>query len=90
MDNLIRSADLWFSDGSVILRAENTLFRVYSGLLAQHLPVFKDLFTLPQPLDDETFEGCPVVTLQDNAVELRELLKVVHDWRCVILTFCLQ
>jgi len=46
----VRHADLWFLDGSVILRAENTLFRVHISQLSRHSAFFRDLFSLPQPL----------------------------------------
>ncbi|KAH8103818.1 hypothetical protein BXZ70DRAFT_665594 [Cristinia sonorae] len=80
MDSYTRSVELWFPDGTVILRAEETHFRVYSGILSLHSPIFRDLFTLPQPLDDEVYDGCPVVSLQDGAEELGEFLKVLHRW----------
>ncbi|TCD62384.1 hypothetical protein EIP91_006966 [Steccherinum ochraceum] len=80
-NTLIKSADVWFPDGSVVLRASDTLFRAYSGILALHSSVFKDLFTLPQPLDDsESFDECPLIALQDGEEELRDFLRVVHDW----------
>lgn len=84
--SLIKSADVWFPDGSVVLCAGDTLFRVYSGILALHSSVFKDLFTLPQPLNDsESFDECPLIALQDGEEELRDFLRVVHDWRYVVL-----
>ena len=45
----VMHADLWFLDGSVILRAENTLFRVHISQLSRHSTFFRDLFSLPQP-----------------------------------------
>ncbi|KAF9525170.1 hypothetical protein CPB83DRAFT_564525 [Crepidotus variabilis] len=44
-----RHPDLWFSDGSVILRAGNTTFCVHMSQLARHSLVFHDMFMLPQP-----------------------------------------
>jgi hypothetical protein len=78
-----RDSLLWFSDGSVVLRAEDTLFRVYSGILAQSSPVFKDMFAFPQPCDGsyETYEGCPLVYMPDPAGELQPFLKALHDCR---------
>jgi hypothetical protein len=40
---------LWFVDGSVIIQAETTLFRVHMSQLSRHSAFFKDLFSLPQP-----------------------------------------
>jgi len=77
-----RCEDLWFDDGSVILRAENLLFKVYGGILSTQSTIFKDLFTLPQPSDggDEIYDGCPVVRLHDQANTMHHFLKILHDW----------
>ncbi|GJE90441.1 hypothetical protein PsYK624_065740 [Phanerochaete sordida] len=40
---------LWFVDGSVIIQAETTLFRVHMSQLSRHSLFFRDLFSLPQP-----------------------------------------
>jgi hypothetical protein len=42
-------SDLWFEDGSVVLRAENTLFKVHISQLSRHSAFFRDMFSLPQP-----------------------------------------
>ena len=76
-----RSSDLWYLDGSVVLRADHTLFRVYSGILSQASSVFKDMFTMPQPEDCESYEGCPLVHLPDAASDLYPFLKAMHDCR---------
>ncbi|RDX48995.1 hypothetical protein OH76DRAFT_1556700 [Lentinus brumalis] len=74
----IRDEEFWFEDGSIILAARDVEFRVYKGLLANHSPVFKDMFSLPQP---PTSEGalespCPVVHLADSPEDVRCLLRV--------------
>ncbi len=46
-----RDNELWFEDRTVILVARDVEFRVYKGLLADHSPVFRDMFSLPQPPD---------------------------------------
>lgn len=75
-----RCVDLWLADGSIILQADNIMFKVYSGLLARHSPFFRTLFTLPQPTTDvEEYDGVPVVQMQDGANELRWLLLAEHD-----------
>lgn len=56
-----KSDELWYPDGTVILRAEDTLFCVYSGILSQHSVVFMDMFSLPQLDTGTSFEGRPVV-----------------------------
>src|ERR1700755_1150246 len=43
---LTKHADLWFFDGSVILQAESTLFRVHKSQLSRRSIVFSDMFAL--------------------------------------------
>lgn len=85
-DSLVRDArvpDLWFTDGSVVLEAGSRLFRVYFGILAQASSVFKDLLTIPQPLEEdcETYDGCPLVHMPDLYQDLYPFLKALHDCR---------
>ena len=83
--------ELWFSDGSVVLQAESTLFRVHKSQLARRSIVFSDMFTLPQPVvstshatfSDESHEGCPVVRLHDTAADVANLLLALYDGPCV-------
>lgn len=76
-------SELWYADGTVVLQAEHTLFRVYKGVLAQYSVIFRDLFAVPQPVVQEQYEGCPLVCLPDAAGDLHSFLKVIHDIRCV-------
>ncbi|KAH9856168.1 hypothetical protein C2E23DRAFT_882282 [Lenzites betulinus] len=80
-----RDEEFWYSDGNIILVARNVEFRVYRGLLSDHSPVFKDMFSLPQPDDasssalDASAAGpdlCPVVHLFDSPEDLRHILRV--------------
>lgn len=71
--------DVWYLDGSAILLAENTLFRVYSGLLAQYSTVFRDMFQIPQPDLQEQYDGLPLIELYDSAVDLRRFLIAMHN-----------
>ncbi|TFY53344.1 hypothetical protein EVJ58_g9505 [Rhodofomes roseus] len=68
---------LWYPDGNIILVAKGVGFRVYRGLLADRSEVFRDLFSVPQPPDDETVDGCPIVHLSDTDIALREFLLVL-------------
>lgn len=45
---LERHPDLWFEDGSIVLRAENTLFLVHMSQLSRHSVCFRDMFSMPQ------------------------------------------
>ncbi|GJJ09974.1 hypothetical protein Clacol_004199 [Clathrus columnatus] len=77
-DDWKRHAELYMSDGTIVLLAESTLFRVYAGLLATQSLVFKGLTESSQHLPDdaESYDGCPLVKLQDdNPEEVAYFLK---------------
>ncbi|KAL6297854.1 hypothetical protein BKA93DRAFT_745237 [Sparassis latifolia] len=54
-----RIENLWYDDGSVILVAGTSAFRVHCGILSQYSSVFRDLFMVPQPPPNE----CPQMIL---------------------------
>ncbi|TCD60222.1 hypothetical protein EIP91_010530 [Steccherinum ochraceum] len=71
--------EVWLDDGNVVLVAEGTAFRVLRSILCSNSDVFRDMFTIPQPTDAETWEGCPVVQLQDSKVDLVYVLRALFD-----------
>ncbi|KAK7036027.1 BTB domain-containing protein, partial [Favolaschia claudopus] len=72
--------EVWFEDGNIVIRAENTQFRVYRGVLAAKSPVFQDMFSIFQPIDSETVDGCPLIRLPDVATaEVAVFLKAIFD-----------
>jgi hypothetical protein len=77
--------DLWFIDGTLVLLAGTSRFRVYGGLLAKSSPVFQDMLAFPQPSDVECIDGCPVVRLEDKEQDLRYFLKAFCDHELVHL-----
>ncbi|KAI0819799.1 hypothetical protein BC628DRAFT_1331968 [Trametes gibbosa] len=87
-----RDEEFWYGDGNIILIARDVEFRVYRGLLSDHSPVFKDMFSLPQPddtpvsVDSSTGYSCPVVHLSDSPEDLRHILRV-HMPRSVVSPF---
>lgn len=77
--NLVkRSLRFWFDDGSVVLQAEDTQFRVHQTLLSLHSEVMKGCFSCPQPNDAENLEGCPVVRLPDSALDIDNLCALLY------------
>ncbi len=79
--NFLRSPDFWFTDGTVVLQVEKTLYRVYRGLLGSRSTVFFDTFSLPQPAEGGTeIEGCPLVKLHDKSREFTPFLKALHAY----------
>ncbi|KAF7979806.1 hypothetical protein HWV62_40866 [Athelia sp. TMB] len=70
----------WFEDGTIIIHAQSTRFKVYRGMLAEKSAIFADMLSLPRPAssstteDDDFDDGCPVVRLSDTA----------EDWGCML------
>jgi hypothetical protein len=71
-------ADLWYTDGNIILETESSSFKVYSGILAQKSSVFRDMLSLPQPTETCP-KDVPTVRLYDSAEELTWFLKAILD-----------
>ncbi|KAJ6496264.1 hypothetical protein C8R45DRAFT_823222, partial [Mycena sanguinolenta] len=68
----------------IILQVENTLYRVYRGLLPSRSIVFHDTFSMPQPQstmeEQQQIEGCPVVQLHDKEKDFTRFLKALPLW----------
>lgn len=75
-----RVEELWFDDGTLVLHAGTSTFRVYRALLAKISPVFHDMLAFPQPVDGEKIDGCPVVRLPDNDSDLKCFLQALFDY----------
>ncbi|KAF7295811.1 BTB domain-containing protein [Mycena chlorophos] len=73
-----RAADLWFSDGSIVLQAGNTQFRVFHSILAVRSPIFRDMLAIPQPPEAEFVDGCPLVHLPDDEADTTAFLNAVY------------
>jgi hypothetical protein len=71
--------ELWLDGGNLVIRVEDTLFKVFAALLAIASPIFKDMFGVPQPAgsDLETYEGVPFVRLPDRAFDVTLFLKAL-------------
>ena len=90
---LTRHSDLWFDDGSVICRAQNTLFRVHMSQLARRSVYFRDMFSVPRGESTDTvtlkYEGLqeigvdvdvtPIIHLYDTAEDAGNLLTALYD-----------
>ncbi|KAI0657090.1 hypothetical protein C8Q70DRAFT_1157923, partial [Cubamyces menziesii] len=75
---LKRDEEVWFPSGNIILVASDQVaFRVYQGILSRRSEVFRGLFELPPPPDTEKIDGCPVVHLPDDPLDLKYLLLVI-------------
>ncbi|TBU29249.1 hypothetical protein BD311DRAFT_720749 [Dichomitus squalens] len=73
-----KDAEVWLSDGSVVIIAEHVAFRVHKSTLALRSEVFRNIFSLPDAAPAaETFEGCPVVHVSDSHEDIRHLFLVI-------------
>ncbi|KAJ7112488.1 hypothetical protein C8R44DRAFT_711013 [Mycena epipterygia] len=80
--NAPRQVDgLWFSNDTLVLRAEDSIFCVSQSILAARSPVFQSMFEFPQPISDgdEIMDGSPVVHLHDSAAEVEPFLRAIFD-----------
>jgi len=73
------NARLWLDDGSVVIQAELTQFRVHRTVLSRHSQVFRNMFSVPQPVYEDNIEGCPIVHLSDSAQDVSHLLSALYD-----------
>lgn len=72
-----RDDEFWFADGSIVLVAGNTTFRVYHGILATNSVVFHDMLQFPQPPIMPSLSGCPTLEISDSPTDLKHLLRVL-------------
>lgn len=74
-------SDIWFSDGNIVLVAGSAAFKVHRGQLERQSEVFRDLFSLPQPEDQNQtlVDGCPAIDLYDCPSDIYHLLVALYD-----------
>jgi hypothetical protein len=75
----LQRSELWFADGNIVLVAGSSTFKVHRGQLERHSEVFNDLFSIPQPSNQELLDGSPWVELHDNPFDVFYFLKALYD-----------
>ncbi|KAF7312936.1 BTB domain-containing protein [Mycena kentingensis (nom. inval.)] len=72
---------LWFESDTIVLRADQSVFRVSKSLLAARSSVFRDMTTFPSPSSSEVemFQGAPVVNLSDATSDVEPFLRAIFD-----------
>ena len=66
-------------DADVILQSSDLVnFRIQKSILKTSSPFFDDLFSLPQPPDNEAVDGLPVVHLSEDAEVLNSLITLLY------------
>ena len=81
-DALNRHPDLWFDDGNVVLRVEDTIYKFLRSILSRESPLFADMFSLPQAADidsSDTYHGCPLVRFSETAKDMSCFLAALSD-----------
>ncbi|KAF8340579.1 uncharacterized protein EI90DRAFT_2084341 [Cantharellus anzutake] len=68
-----------YEDGDVILRTDDTDFRVHKTVLRLASPFFRSLFTLPQP--PSTPEEIPIIPMEEDAEVLHTLISIIYPIR---------
>jgi hypothetical protein len=74
----ITRSELWLSDGNLVIQADSTQFRVHRSVLSMHSNILKDCFGIPQPEEQETVEGCPVVRMSDFAADIECVFTLLY------------
>ncbi|TFY79927.1 hypothetical protein EWM64_g4088 [Hericium alpestre] len=73
------SSQFWLADGSIVLVCGATGFRVHKSVLALRSAVFRDIFSIDEDHGiNETFDGCVVVRLSDDATDMLRLLEALY------------
>ncbi|KAJ7665933.1 hypothetical protein DFH06DRAFT_1470181 [Mycena polygramma] len=72
-------SEIWMPFGDIILQVGATHFRVNRDVLAKNSSVFRHLFSVPQPPNEETVEGCYVVEFSDSAEDWALVLEVLYN-----------
>jgi hypothetical protein len=72
-------------DANIIIRSSDLVdFRVHKSVLVMTSPFFKDLLSLPQPSDSETFDGLPVIRSSEDSELLDSLVSILYPVPTVI------
>ena len=72
-------------DANLIIQSSDLInFRVHKPVLAMASPVFRDLFSLPQPSDGESIDGLPMVQLSEDSDLLNTLFSMLYPLDPVI------
>ncbi|KAJ7458972.1 hypothetical protein FB451DRAFT_1097548 [Mycena latifolia] len=72
-------SDIWFEDGNIVIRAENTQFRVYKGTLCSHSDVLKQ--AIENMEESKGVDGCPLLRLSDCSTDVQCVLRTIfYRW----------
>ena len=83
-------SDFYFDDGNICVIAEQTVFKIFKGLLAKQSSVFADMLalpTLPDLKEYDKYEGVPCVRLSDSSKDVTVLFEYLWSPPCVPISF---
>ncbi|KAJ7212090.1 hypothetical protein GGX14DRAFT_361947 [Mycena pura] len=75
----ITRSGIWFYDGNIVLIASSVAFKVHRGQLRRHSEVFDDLFSIPQPSEQDLYDGCPWIEVYDCPSDVFYFLNALYD-----------
>lgn len=90
-----RCADLWFSDGNIVIRAQERSsdddkvtksrdFRVYRGILEKFSDGILAKGNIESLIPEEKEEGCPILPFYDDPVDdVERFLKMIYCYESV-------
>ncbi|KAJ7429020.1 hypothetical protein B0H11DRAFT_1770416 [Mycena galericulata] len=88
---LRQSLKIWYTDGNYILRADDTIFRIYrrSSVFRTICATRRDSPASGEDRDD-LIEGCPVIVLTDRAQDMEYFLCAIFDPEFVVNEYGLE
>ena len=73
-----RCQALWFPDGSIILATKGLSFKVHYSVLGIRSEVLSKLCEQCTQDPSSSFEGCPVISVDDNDSDMENMLSIVY------------
>ncbi|KAJ7585661.1 hypothetical protein C8J56DRAFT_828781 [Mycena floridula] len=73
------ASSFYFPTGNLVLIADSTAFKVHGALLAQNSELFNDVLASPRPDDQEIFDSCPCIELEESESDFKFFLSVLYD-----------
>lgn len=74
---MVQHSEMWFDDGTIIIQAEDTQFRVYKGTLCRVSSVLREQVESMEALKDKN--KCPIFRLVDSATDVARVLRAIFD-----------
>ncbi|KAH7101758.1 hypothetical protein BKA62DRAFT_164997 [Auriculariales sp. MPI-PUGE-AT-0066] len=73
-----RHSDLWYEDGTLVLQANESMFKVHRSILTRHSEFFSDMLQIAQSAGDEGTDARPLVVPYVDGETMAELLHIIY------------